>query len=432
MDLEQLFNTHQSRRSMLRTLGTLAGASLTLSACNGNQPAVTRPTPTASTNLPIKHVIIACQENHTFDNYFGKYPRAGRFGIPANYTQPDGKGGAVAPYHFPSHSRPDINHDWAAIQSEWDKGTLNGFVTTDGREAIGYYDQSDLPYYYALADAFTLCGNYFCYQLGPTLPNRIALWAGTSAGITTAKRIPSGSLDFPIIVDLLDAYHVTWKCYNLSLGLGSFPEVEFFNALPFFKRWEHDLRIRHLAADYYKDLATGTLPQVSFLISDAFTSEHPHINPTVNITSGQRAMAKVINALIASPYWKSSVFFLTYDEGGGYFDHVPPPRVDAYGMGFRVPMLVISPWVKRGYVSGQLYEHASMLKFIEHLFGLPTLASVNHQFDESTPGRYNEAANGKPTGPPAPPRDGLSQIGNFIEAFDFSQSPQYHPPLPSI
>jgi phospholipase C len=101
-------------------------------------------------------------------------------------------------------------------------------------------------------------------------------------------------------------------------------------------------------------------------------------------------------------------------------------------MGFRVPMLVISPWVKRGFVSGQLYEHASMLKFMERLFGLPTLASVNHQFDHSTPGQYNAAAKGKPTGPPAPPRDGLSQIGDFYEAFDFSQDKHYHPALPTI
>jgi phospholipase C len=432
MDLEQLFNAHQSRRSMLRTLGTLAGASLTLSACSGNQPMVTKPTPTANTNTVIKHVVIACQENHTFDNYFGHYPKAGQFGIPANYTQPDGKGGTVIPYHFSSHKRPDINHDWSSIHHEWNNAAMNGFVTTDGLEAIGYYDHSDFPYYYALADAFTLCGNYFCYQLGPTLPNRIALWAATSAGITTANRIPSGSLDFPIIVDLLDAHHVTWKCYNLGLELGSFPEVEFFNALPFFKRWEHDHRLRYTAADYYKDLNAGTLPQVSFMITDAFISEHPHTNPTVNITSGQREMAKVINALIASPFWTSSVFFLTYDEGGGYFDHVAPPQIDAYGMGFRVPMLVISPWAKRGYLSGQLYEHASILKFIERLFGLPTLASVNHLFDTSTPGKYNEAAKGKPTGPPAPPRDGLRQIGNFYETCDFSQNPQYHPSLPSI
>ena len=106
-------------------------------------------------------------------------------------------------------------------------------------------------------------------------------------------------------------------------------------------------------------------------------------------------------------------------------------QVDAYGMGVRVPMLVVSPWVKRGYVSGQLYEHASILKFIERRFGLRSLASMNHQFDTSTPTRYNDAAAGKTAGPPAPPRDGLTQIGNFLEVFDFSQNGDYHPKLPS-
>ena len=143
-------------------------------------------------------------------------------------------------------------------------------------------------------------------------------------------------------------------------------------------------------------------------------------------------MEAAIKSLMQSSAWKSSVFFLTYDEGGGYFDHVAPPQVDAYGMGLRVPTLVISPYAKRGYVSGQLYEHASILKFIERRFGLPTLASVNHQFDSSTPGVNNDAAHGNTSGPPAPPRDGLSAIGDFYEVLDFSQDPNYQPTLPSL
>ena len=143
-------------------------------------------------------------------------------------------------------------------------------------------------------------------------------------------------------------------------------------------------------------------------------------------------MADVIDKLIHSSAWQSSALFLTYDEGGGFFDHVPPPQFDAYGPGFRVPMTVVSPYAKRGYVSGQVYEHASILKFIERRFGLPSLASVNHDFDKSTPGANNDAANGKPTGPAAPPRDGLKQIGDFYEAFDFTQNPNYYPNLPTF
>jgi phospholipase C len=143
-------------------------------------------------------------------------------------------------------------------------------------------------------------------------------------------------------------------------------------------------------------------------------------------------MADVIAKLMASSSWTSSALFLTYDEGGGYLDHVAPPQLDAYGLGFRVPTVVVSPYAKRGYVSGQLYEHASILKFIERRFNLPTLASINHQFDKSTPGNNNDAANGAATGPAAPPRDGNPQLGDFYEAFDFTQNPDYHPSLPTF
>jgi hypothetical protein len=144
-------------------------------------------------------------------------------------------------------------------------------------------------------------------------------------------------------------------------------------------------------------------------------------------------MSDVIAKLMASSSWKSSALFLTYDEGGGFFDHVAPPQVDAYGLGFRVPTLVISPYARRGYISGQVYEHASILKFVERRFGLPTLASINHLFDKSTPGgSNNDAANGAASGPPAPPRDGLKQIGDFYEAFDFTQNADYYPSLPTF
>ncbi len=426
MELQHLFTERQSRRTALRTLGTLAGMSIVLGACD--PPTPPSPGPIKGSPDSIKHVLVACQENRTFDVYFGHHPKAGAFGIPANFSQPDGKGGTIKPFHFTNDITSDTNHDWQHIHGEWNKGAMNGFYTTDGLNALGYYDGSDIPYYYALADNFTLCGNYFCYQLGPTLPNRIALWAGTSGGVTTANAIPRGSLDFPTIVDLLDAHSISWKCYNLGSGLGSIPEVEFFNALPFFKKWQSDRRLYYSELDYRNDVGNNTLPQVSFVISDGVFSEHP----PADIHLGQQKMSSIIDALLSSQSWYSSAFFLTYDEGGGGFDHVAPPQVDAYGLGLRVPMLVISPWARRGYVSGQLYEHASILKFIERRFNLPTLASINHQFDASTPSLYNDAAKGHISGPPAPPRDGLAQIGDFYEAFDFTLDGNYHPRLPSV
>ena len=425
--MDQWFNRRQSRRRMLQKLGVLAGAGLALDAgiFTINKVRAAMPRHHFNSANPVKHVLIACQENHTFDEYFGYYPRAGKFGVPANYSQPDGKGGKVTPQHnfLPISNNP--SHSWQSIHTEWDHGKMDGFYIADGSTALGYYNGSDLSYYYGLADHFTLCGNYFCSLLGPSTPNRISLMTATAGG-NTSNTIARGGLDWPTIVDLLDAYKVSWKCYNLGIGTGT--SLEDFNPLVHFKRWQNDPRLNFSEEDYREDLNAGTLPQVSFLITESLISEHP----PADIQMGQHSMSEVINALMASKLWQSSALFFTYDEGGGFFDHVPPPQVDAYGLGFRVPMLVVSPWVRRGYVSGQLYEHSSVLKFIERCFGLPSLASVNHQFDTSTPGTNNDAANGKPSGPPAPPRDGLAQIGDFYEAFDFSQDPDYHPGLPTV
>ncbi|HZS79546.1 MAG TPA: alkaline phosphatase family protein [Ktedonobacteraceae bacterium] len=423
MNVRRWFHTRQSRRKALRNLGILAGAGLTIDA----GVLAARKVAASSDANPINHVLIACQENRTFDHYFGYYPHAGAFGVPANYSQPDGNGGTVTPHHFDFSITGDPSHTWQSIHSEWDRGKMDRFYTTDGDDALGYYDGSDLGYYYALAGAFTLCGKYFCSVLGPTVPNRTSLVAATCGGYTSDS-ISNGALDFPTIVDLLDQYKISWKCYNLGLGLGSTVSLEHFNPLTFFKRWQNDPRLFYTEDDYHADLDAGTLPQVSFLITEELISEHP----PADIQMGQQKMADVIDKLIHSSAWQSSALFLTYDEGGGFFDHVPPPQFDAYGPGFRVPMTVVSPYAKRGYVSGQVYEHASILKFIERRFGLPSLASVNHDFDKSTPGANNDAANGKPTGPAAPPRDGLKQIGDFYEAFDFTQNPNYYPNLPTF
>ena len=425
MELKQWFNKPQSRRRLLQRLGIAAGVGFALDAgMFSMHKAMASMVPAPDVTNPINHILIACQENHSFDNYFGYYPKAGKFGVPANYTQPDGKGGTVTPQHelFPISNNP--SHSWQSIHSEWNHGAMDGFYTTDGSTAMGYYDGSDLNFYYALADAFTLCGNYFCPLLGPSTPNRLVMLSGTSGGNTT-NSVPAGSLNWPTIVDLLDAHHISWKCYNLGLGTGS-TTFEDFNVLVQFSKWQNDPRLNYKEDDYQSDLKAGTLPQVAFLITEDLISEHP----PADIQMGQDKMSEVIQALVSSSSWQSSALFFTYDEGGGFFDHVPPPQVDAYGLGFRVPTLVVSPYARRGYVSGQLYEHTSILKFIERRFGLPTLASVNHQFDTATPGNNNDAANGKATGPAFAPRDGIERIGDFYEAFDFSQNPKYYPNLP--
>jgi len=372
-----------------------------------------RPAP----STPLKHVIIDCQENRSFDHYYGFAPFAGSAGVPTGYSQPDGAGGKVAPFQFTSLGTPDIGHSWNAVHSEWNSGKMDGFYTTDGINCMGYYTAAQLPYYYSLFDDFTLCGNYyFCSVLGPTWPNRFYLAAGTSGGITTNGVWGYGVFDYPIILDLLEAAGVTWKVYNI--GWDSVPFGNSDNVVVFWQRWAHDQRTRGSKGDYLNDLRLGRLPQVSFIVPSFARGWDEH--PPADVSVGMGIQQGLITALQASSAWQCSAYILTYDEHGGYFDHVAPPQFDAYGAGIRVPTWVISPFARKGHVEATVYEHTSTLKFLETVFGLPTLASVNHQFDASTPGGpNNQAAHGNPTGPPAPPRDGIAEIGNLMECFAF-------------
>src|SRR5581483_3999916 len=179
MTLRDQFSGRQSRRRVLRNLGVLAGAGLALGGGYGiarHAAASVAGGVTQAPPVPIDHILIACQENRSFDTYFGYYPRADTFGVPQGYTQPDGRGGRVSPHHFFFPLSGDPSHNWQSIHRAWNRGRMDGFYTTDGRTALGYYDGSDLAYYFALADHFTLCGRYFGSVLGPPVPNRLVLW----------------------------------------------------------------------------------------------------------------------------------------------------------------------------------------------------------------------------------------------------------------
>jgi phospholipase C len=222
-----------------------------------------------------------------------------------------------------------------------------------------------------------------------------------------------GQLDYPMILDLLDYAGVTWKIYNINFE--SVASGWSDNMAQFFARWFNDRRVLATKHDYLADLSNGTLPQVSWIIPDDRLGWDEH--PPADIRVGMRLQRELITALQQSRYWRSSAYLLTYDESGGFFDHVPPPALDPYGLGPRVPTWVISPHAKPGHLETTLYEHSSTLKFIESVFELPTEASINHKFDVSTPGADNAAAGGASTGPPAPPRDGLTTIGDLTECF---------------
>ena len=184
-----------------------------------------------------------------------------------------------------------------------------------------------------------------------------------------------------------------------------------------FWKWAHDPRTRGKKQDYFADVANGELPQVSFVIPSYLKGHDEH--PPAKVSVGMKIQRRLITALRESSAWNTSAFVLTYDEAGGYFDHVSPPQIDAYGLGIRVPTWVVSPYAKRANLEPRLYDHTSTLRFIERVFDLPTLASVNHLFDTETPGGpNNEAADGKHR-PTRSARDGYSVSAISRSAFDF-------------
>jgi phospholipase C len=370
-------------------------------------------------DTPLEHILVACQENRSFDHYFGYAPQvqAAGFGPPAGYTQPDGSGGTVAPYRFTDLATPDVPHDWGSVHGQWDGGAMDGFMTHSGIWAMGYYTATELPFYYSLFEDSTLCASFFCSLLGPTWPNRLYLMAGTSGGVTTNGQWGYGIYDSPMILDLLDAAGITWKIYNL--GWDSVPYGNTDNVALFWKNFEHDSRALGSKGSYLNDVRKDRLPQVSFLIPSYARGWDEH--PPASVAIGMGIQEECVNALRQSAAWESSAYIITYDEHGGYFDHVAPPQLDAFGLGIRIPTWVISPWAKPGHLEGTTYELSSILKFIERVFGLPTLASVNHRYDVATPvgGNYQAAAPGALSGPPAPPRDGRAEIGDLFECFSF-------------
>jgi phospholipase C len=374
----------------------------------------------ANADTPLRHVIISGQENRSFDHYYGYAPRvqAAGFGPPSGYSQPDADGIAHEPFEFTALSTPDPPHGWNAVHDQWHGGAMDGFYTSsaaalgNGDAAIGYYTAAELAFYYSLLEDSALVANYFCSLLGPTWPNRFYFAAGTSGGITTNGVWGYGIFDYPIILDLLDAAGVSWKVYNL--GWDSVPFGNTDNVFTFWKRYAHDQRTLGSKGSFLNDVRVGRLPQVSWLIPSFARGWDEH--PPADVSVGMGIQQELISALRESSLWESSAFLLTYDEHGGFFDHVPPPKLDAFGLGVRVPLWVISPYARRGPLQTALpADHTSTIKLLQRLHGLPTLASQNHRFDAATPTGSNYQA----AGAPAPPRDERDDLSDLLDAFAF-------------
>jgi phospholipase C len=343
----------------------------------------------------LRHIVVLIQENHSFDNYFGllqQYRTAKGYadpvdGLDLNLALLNAAGQAIQPYHLRTMCTEDLGKWWDPLHLDVNNGTMDLFLQEtarfagssldpNGNRAIGYYNSADLPYYYELASQFSTSDRFFASVLAPTVPNRMYLFAGTSFGNVNSVLAPAGGWTQPTIFDRLDAAGISWRYYVQDT-------VNFLNQ---WSTYQRDANKVFPITQYYTDVASNALPQMAFIERSGGLDEHP-VN---NIQRGAANTARLINALMNSPSWLSSAFILTYDEAGGYYDHVIPPpmikpdRIAPRGIsqpgdfgrtGQRVPLLVVSPWSRPHYVSHVWRDHTSILRLIEDTFGVPALTA---------------------------------------------------------
>jgi phospholipase C len=362
------------------------------------------------TTTPIKHLVVLMQENHTFDNYFGTYP--GGNGIPSGTKMPvdptNPSSAMVVPWHIGDSTITDLSHSAPTFLAQYDSGKMDGFISAlnnlnqNGQLAMGYYDYRDIPYYWNLAANYVLLDNLFSSAKDGSSANHMYWVAGVSPTPKHGQTLSSLLTKLPTIFDRLQAAGVSWKFYvenyNQSINYRNMAsqgnrgsQVIWVPLLNFDRFIDDPTLMSHIVdlSQYYVDLSHGTLPAVSYIVPSG-ASEHPPEYPA----TGQRQVKNLIQELMRSSVWNSSAFMLLYDDWGGWYDHVAPPQVDAYGYGLRVPGLLVSPYAKVGFIDHTQLDFTSVLKFIESNWNVAALST------------RDAAAN------------------NILSAFDFKQAPR--------
>jgi phospholipase C len=412
----------------------------------------------------IRHVVVIMEENRSFDSYFGTYP--GADGIPRGVCVPDPqRGRCKRPYHDAGLRNAGGPHDHRDALLDIAGGQMNGFIlrAESGRrvycnkhinapacslapskpDVMGYHDRRELPNYWSYARHFVLQDHLFQSDTSWSLPGHLYMISGWSAKCSrrgdpmsckTAVQGPGSPPGEPEnltgkapdyawtdLTYLLHAHHVSWgyyvfkglapDCNRNQMFCKELPQSAktpgIWNPLPWFDTVKQDRQGENVAPfdEFLQSARTGTLPAVSWLAPAEAVSDHP----PASIRRGQAYVTGVINAVMRSPDWSSTAIFLSWDDWGGFYDHVVPPKVDASGYGLRVPGLVISPYAKRGYIDHQVLSHDAYLKFIEDDF----LGGA--RIDPRTDGRPD---------PRPDVRENAKILGDLRKDFDFAQTPR--------
>jgi phospholipase C len=412
-----------TRRRLLGGAAAAAGgAGLSLLPGPLRKAAAAEPEPLHSLRQ-IEHVLILMQETRSFDHYFGTLSGVRGFDDPRAPRLPDGRpvfyqpdpanpDGYTLPWHVDTTTTSGAamhgtNHNWGPQHASWRGGAMDNWLPTHratdgGPWTMGYYTRQDIPFHFALADAFTICDHYHCSAFGPTHANRLFAISGTNDPdglhggpvVDNTTRRPFTWTTYP---ERLEAAGISWRYYVANtLGsdlswFGQFQQAPTDSSL-----YVNGMRPRPPSA-IADDIRNDRLPAVSWLNSQYLpsiglpeASEHPPALPG----AGAQYIYDVLDALAGTPeVWHKTVLFITYDENDGLFDHVPPPTAPAgtpgewitvnplppetggiagpIGLGFRVPTLVVSPWSTGGWVSSEVFDHTSTLRFLERRFGVP-------------------------------------------------------------
>src|ERR1700733_15951713 len=381
-----------TRRRLLEGAAGIASAAAAALMPPNVRRMLAQPQPRRTSFREIKHVVVLMQENRSFDHYFGTLSGVRGFDDPEALKLPDGRSvfyqpdtenadGYLLPFHLDTHASsaqkiPSTSHAWAVQHEAWNGGRMDRWLPAhrkaDGAKGpyvMGYYKRADIPFQFALAEAFTLCDAYHCSVLGPTWPNRMYLMtgqidpAGAHGGPTYDNYVPTEGFSWTTYPELLTQAGVSWKVYQEVDNYG-------FNVLEYFDQYQNASTSSPLyqnAMRFYQpgqfeyDAVNDRLPTVSYILPTSYQSEHPDFMPA----AGADYVASKVHAIAANPdVWAKTVFILVYDENDGYFDHVAPPTAPAgtpgeyitssastekdapgpIGLGFRVPCILISPW----------------------------------------------------------------------------------------
>jgi phospholipase C len=357
----------------------------------------------------IKHVVVLMQENRSFDHYFGTMAGVRGFDDPAAlklstgrsvFHQPDveNPAGYLLPFHLDTHATsaqkiPSTNHSWEVQHASWNGGRMDGWLAAhrqaDGKNgpfAMGYYTRDDIPFQWALAEAFTICDGYHSSIMGPTWPNRMYWMTGTvdpeghGGGPVISNHAPKGGLTWTTYAERLQRAGVNWKVYQQEDNYGC-NMLENFRAFqrasPSSALYQRGMA-RGAADQFEQDALHDRLPTISWVIPTGHQSEHPDYMPA----AGAAFVASKIDAIAANPaVWAKTAFVLNYDENDGIFDHVAPTVPPAgtphefvrglpIGSGFRVPCIIVSPWTAGGWVCSQPFDHTSVLRLMEQITGV--------------------------------------------------------------